>query len=149
MKKEQKEQASKLKSERVYLDSNFFISAATDLAEEGEKARAVLKKITEGTYKPSTAALTIDEVLWIIQKEKDKTFAYESAQAILSIASLEIIAVDREIIRKSLEIYKNEGLRPRDAIHLAAMRTQKIAILMSMDTDFEKITDIQRRDFTK
>ncbi len=149
MKKKQREQALKSQPKNAYLDASFCISAASDIDKHGEKARAVLEKIKNKEYTPHTASLTIDEVLWVIQREKGKEFALETANTILSISSLRIISVDREIIKKSLEIYTKEKLNPRDAIHVAAMKSESINIIISSDTNFDNIEGIQRVDFTK
>ena len=149
MKKKQKESESKYPAEKVYIDASLLISAASDIDEHGEKAIKILEKIKDEFYKPYTAALTIDEVMWIVQKERGRELALETANATLSIPSLEIVAVDRNIMKNTLIAYKEEKLNPRDAIHLATMRSKKISIIISSDSDFDNINDIKRIDFTK
>ncbi len=149
MKKKQKESVSKYLAKRAYIDASLFISAASDIDEHGEKARAIIEKIKNGQCKPYTASLAIDEVMWVIQKERGRELALETANTILSIPSLELVAVDREMIKDALIAYKEEKLNPRDAIHLAAMRSKKIIKMISSDADFDNIKDIERIDFTK
>lgn len=149
MKKEQEEQELFLKNNEVYVDANFFIYASTDLEKEGENARKIIDLIKKQEISVFTATLTIDEVLWAIQRKKDKETAYQSAQLILEMPQLKFIPVDIEIIRSSINIYKKENLHPRDAIHLAAMQSKNIKVIISSDPDFDKIKDIKRIDFGK
>ena len=147
MKKEQEDQ--ELKSEAVYLDSNLFITAAISLDSNGEKARELIDKINNGLFKAYTSALTIDEVIWIVQKFKDRETAYETAKTIISTSKINFIPIDIEIVSASLELYKETNLKPRDSIHLATMKINGISTIVSQDSDFDKIKDIKRIDFSK
>ena len=60
-----------------------------------------------------------------------------------------ILDINYEILKKMLEVYKNEKLDPRDSIHLATMQINKINIIISQDSDFDKIKQIKRIDFSK
>lgn len=149
MKKEQEEQASKEKIEKAYIDSNTFIYAAIDNEKIGTKAKNILTKVKEGKYKAYTSTLTIDEFLWKVQKEVGRELASEAVNIFFTLSNLELINVDAKIASKAIEIYKTENLDPRDAIHLAAMKEKDISVIISSDSDFDKIKDIKRIDFTK
>ena len=147
MKKEQEDQ--ELKSEEVYLDSNLFIKSIISITAEGEKAREVISKIKNGEYNAHTSTLTLDEVMWVVQNFKDKETAYEAGKTLMRATNINFISVGIEIISKSLEIYKNTPLDPRDSIHLATMQSKGIKTIISQDSDFDKIKDIKRLDFSK
>ncbi len=148
MKKEQEEHISK-ENKEVYIDSNLFIFSIISIEKEGEKARAVIEKIKKGDYKAYTSILTIDEVLWIVQKEKDRETAYEGIKILIEIPNLNFLEVTGKIMREAIEIYKTEKLDPRDSIHLACMRDKNISSIISSDPDFDKIKDMKRIDFIK
>ncbi|MEK6909019.1 MAG: type II toxin-antitoxin system VapC family toxin [Nanoarchaeota archaeon] len=147
MKKEQEEQ--ELESKEVYLDSNLFITSVISTATDGEKARAIIKQIKEGEYEGYTSVLTLDEVIWIVQKFKDKETAYETGKTLIGIPNINFVPIGVELISKSLELYKNTLLDPRDAIHLATMQQKGIKTIISQDSDFDKIKNIKRIDFSK
>ena len=149
MKNEQEKQELNSNIKETYLDANLFISAATSEKEKGKQARTIIENIEKGNYKAFTATLTIDEVLWTIQKIKNKETAYNSAKLIIALPNLEFISIDQKIIVEALEIYKSHELRPRDSIHLAAMKHKNIQIMISSDPDFDKIKDIKHIDFSK
>lgn len=150
MKREQEEQESLSKDKKeVYIDSNLFINAIINIEEKGNKARKVVEEIRKGEYKAYTSTLTLDEVMWIVQNEKDRETAYESVKIITEIPNLDFIPANIELIRKAIEIYKTEKLDPREAIHLASMKEKNISIMISSDSGFDKIKGIKRIDFTK
>ena len=148
MTNEQKEQDFKLDSE-FYLDSNLFIYSAIDRGFIGGQCKKILKLISEGKFKAYTSTLTIDEILWRVQKETDRNLAGETAKKLLAMQNLEFINIDMGIIFQAIDYYTNDKLDPRDSIHLAAMRSRKINTILSSDPDFDKIKGIKRIDFTK
>lgn len=133
------------KFEEVYLDANIFVYSISDDGYLGEKARKIIEKVKNGEYRAFTATLTVDEFLWAVKKELDKERASKTAEDFLSMQNLEFINVDLDIIKASIENYKN-GLDPRDAIHLAALRSKKIKIIISTDSDFDNIKGLKRID---
>jgi len=147
MKNEQKEQ--ELKFKEVYLDANLFVYAAISTEQQGESARKMLEEIERGNYEAYTAALTFDEILWAITKHNDKETAYKAAERFLSLPHLTLIEINTSLVQSFIEIYKNEKLKPRDALHLAAMQSQNIKTMISSDADFDIIKGIKRMDFTK
>ena len=149
MKKEQEEQELILEGDEVYIDSNFFITSVIDLGEEGENARKIIEDIKNGIFSAYTSTLTMDEVLWIIQKEKDRDTAYETAYIMVKMPNLSFISVDEGIMREAIEIYKKDKLNPRDSIHFSCMKKRKLNLIISSDSDFDKVKEIKRFDFTK
>jgi len=144
--KEQKEQGFK---EEVYIDANCFIYASST-EEENIKAKKVLEKIKAGNYKKAyTSVLTVDEFLWRAQKEVGRELAAKGTSIFFSLENLELIDANSEIISQAIELYKNEKLDPRDAIHLASMVSKGIKTIISSDSDFDKLRGIKRIDFTK
>jgi len=148
MTKEQKEQD--YKKEAIYLDANCFIYAAINSELAGQKAKEILENIKKGLYeKAYSSTLTVDEFLWRVQKEAGRDLSAEGSDIFFSLANFELINIDKQIISKAVELYKDERLDPRDAIHLAAMQSKGVKTIISSDPDFDKIKDIKRIDFTK
>ncbi|MBS3076878.1 type II toxin-antitoxin system VapC family toxin [Candidatus Pacearchaeota archaeon] len=147
MKREKKEQDSEL--EDLYLDANVFIYSILDDSFVGNNARRILEKIENGVYQGFTSVLTVDEVLWKIQKVVGKEKAAGIARDFLGLANLEFVPADNSVITKALEIYMSEKLDPRDSIHLACMQIKKLKVIASSDIDFDRVKWIRRIDFSK
>lgn len=75
------------------------------------------------------------------QKEKDLFPKLSLAlKSILDLPRLKIVnpAVSKKNQLKVVKYMENYGLRPRDAYHLLAMKSNKIAFLATFDRDFKK-----------
>ena len=140
----QKEQGFFPKGTKLYLDASFLIEAITSLEEKGDKARSLLEQIKSGLYEAYTSTLSLDEVAWVVQRKKDRNVAAESWESLFGIPHLEFIAVDTLLMQQSLEIYKKWNFKPRDAIHMAAMKSKVINLMLSEDTDFDDRDGITR-----
>ena len=147
MMKEQEKQESK--SEEVYVDSNLFIYASSEEGIISKNAYEIIKRINDGNLIAYTSTLTMDEVLYIIQKKVGREIAAKIVENYIKLNNLNIISVDLEILNKSIEIYRQTNLKPRDSIHLAVMKINKISTMITSDSDFDKIKDIKRIDFSK
>ncbi len=131
---------------KIYLDANVFYFSLYPDDDRCIEARNILRRIAKGGFKAYTCALAIDEFVWSVwKKSKDKQIATNEGLKILSLSNLELISVDKEIIFNSLKIMGLYSLKPRDAIHLAAMLSKNIKVIVSDDRDFDKIKEIKRK----
>lgn len=135
--------------EEVYIDANVLIYASLDEGKTGDNARDIIELIRKGKYKAFTISLTIDELLWKVQKALGREKAAEVAKHYLYLVNLEIVGVDQILVANSLQYYVNEKLDPKDAFHFAFMRSKGIKTIISSDSDFDKIKEIKRIDFSK
>ncbi len=127
----------------IYLDANIFVFAFLESGNYGQSFRKILGMVEEQKIFASTSALTIDEVLWVLSKEIPKNEAISACKSILNIKGLKILVVDKNTISESLNIVENYNLKPRDAIHIAVMKINKIKEILSEDSDFDKIKEIK------
>ena len=127
----------------MYLDANFFILLNFDYKDKGEKARQILDQIVKGKS-AVTSVLTLDEVMWVIVKNKQEKELRNIIEEIYSIKNLVIKDVSNSIPLIALDIMERNKLRPRDAFHLAVMKVLGINTLVSDDKDFDKIQGIKR-----
>lgn len=127
----------------LYLDANVFIYSTINTEELGEKSRALLQKIQTGEETAETSALTFDKVFWAIKKYNLK-LAFEACEALLNFPNLEIISADREVVSSALQIIREYGLAPRDAIHAATAMAEKADAIVSTDSHFDRIKGLKR-----
>jgi predicted nucleic acid-binding protein len=62
---------------------------------------------------------------------------------------LDILPVDKAEVEKMIELaakYENEHITPRDIVHAAVMLTNDIKNIISVDRDFDRISEIKRID---
>ena len=129
----------------LYLDANIFIFAAMNTEELGEKARALLKRIQLGEEKAETSALTFDEVFWVVRKH-NLELAFETCEALLNFPNIEIVPANRELAASAVQIMRECGLRPRDALHAATAITEKADCIVSTDPHFDRVRGLKRKN---
>ena len=131
----------------LYIDSNIFVYAHIDAGELGERARKKLRDARDGPG-VCTSALTLDEVMWSVQKTKGRTRkdVEEVARKFLRLDRLKILPVEQRDLSNVVEHYKN-GLDPRDAIHVAVALRHNCEAILSSDPDIAKAKGIAHHAF--
>lgn len=132
----------------MYIDSNIFIFAATDEGELGENCRGIIELINEHRITCAASYLVVDEVIWVLKKLVGKDDAIKITKAMLSMP-IKWIDIDRSVIIKMMDIYKNTKLDPRDTIHVSSMKEAGLSIIVSEDRDFDNMGGVERIDAAK
>ena len=92
--------------------------------------------------------LVIDEVIWVLRKHVGKKDSIKIVKTLLSLP-IKWIEFDKSITLSMIEILEKTKLDPRDAIHLASMKKLGLSSIISEDSDFDKIKEIQRISASK
>jgi len=129
---------------KFYLDSNVFIYAILDRGEKGEAAGKILDAMENEKFSGATSQITFEEIVFVVWKEKGKDNAIEAGKSFLELNNLEIISVERRTDFLGLEVMKETGLKPRDALHLASMELADLTEMVTEDSDFQKIGEIKK-----
>ena len=127
----------------IYLDANFFLFSNFDETSRGENARRLQEKIASG-QKATTCALTLDEVMWVIIKNKKKEALRETVEDIYALPNLTIKEVSASTPLDALALMEQFDLKPRDAFHAAVMKSSGIIEIASDDPDFDRVKGIKR-----
>ncbi len=128
----------------AYLDSNVFIYAALDAGERGNHAGYILNGVQDSKITAVTSALTFDEVVFAVQKHKGADAALKAGEAFLHMGNLIILDVSRYTLSEAFGAMKEFSLAPRDAIHYATMKINKIHELVSEDSHFDRVRPLRR-----
>ncbi len=127
----------------LYLDANFFIFCNFDQTEKGENARKIMQKIIDGKA-AATSTLALDEVMWVILKNKRVSEMRGVIESIYAIQNLEVEEVGPQIPLIALDFIETEKLKPRDAFHAAVMKVIGAGEIVSDDPDFDRVKWIKR-----
>lgn len=128
----------------IYLDANFFLFAILDVTHKGDNARKIQESILKGKQFAETSALTLDEIMWVLIKNKKSHMLRTVVEGIYSMPNLEITAVSSTVPMVALELIEKNDLSPRDAFHIAIMKEAKITSIVSDDEDFDDLEGIKR-----
>lgn len=132
----------------AYLDSNVFVYAALDSGKKGLAAEHILKAVQDGRLDAITSALTFDEVAFIVGKHRGQPASIAAGEALLSLENLVVAEVTRHTISEACTAMREFELMPRDAIHYATMKINRIEHIISEDRDFDCIKTIKRHAIT-
>lgn len=129
----------------IYIDANVFVLANFEETGKGQTARKIIEEIGEGKRQAAiTSALTMDEVMWAMIKNKKTTELRAAIEDVYTMPNLAIKEVNANIPLVALGIMEEHGLKPRDAFHAAIMTSFGINEIVSDDSDFDKISWIKR-----
>lgn len=129
----------------LYLDSGVFIYAALSREAIGNRARQLLRKVSDGQEEAGSCALTFDEVTWVVQKYRSREDALAAGQSFLALPNLTILSVGQDSLFASLSLMQRYALDPRDAIHAASAILNRCSFMVSDDTHFERLREITRK----
>ncbi len=127
----------------IYLDSNFFLFCFFDQSSRGENARKLAEKIITG-QKAATCALTLDEVMWIVIKNRRREALRQTIESIYAMQNLSIRDVPGSIPLEALALTEQFNLKPRDAFHAAIMNSIGATEIASDDPDFDRVKGLKR-----
>lgn len=127
----------------MYLDANFFIFANFAADKKGQKARTIVKSIVNGKA-AITSSLALDEVMWVLIKNKQEDELRAIIEEIYTIKNLKVTEVPALIPLRALGFMERYKLKPRDAFHVAIMEHFGVEHIVSDDTDFDRVKEIKR-----
>ena len=127
----------------MYIDSNIFVYAATDVGRLSEECKRIIHHINTGPLTFIASFLVLDEVIWTLKKKIGKEDAIIISKTILSLP-IRWITVHRSIMMNMIEIHERSGLDPRDALHVSSMKEFGVSTIISEDSDFDRVDGIER-----
>jgi predicted nucleic acid-binding protein len=131
----------------LYLDANFFIFALLDRTDKGIEARRLQQMIVEGKDKAITSSLALDEVMWVLTRGGKQHLLRTAIDGIYSMPNLDVVEVSSTAPLLALDFIEGYGLKPRDALHLAVMRENRVEKILSDDEDFDRVEWVERIKF--
>ena len=129
----------------MFIDANIFIMAMIGKDRTSEKCRDYMHKIENGEQQATTSVLVLDEVLHNISEYRGTEIAIKFLKKISVFPNLEICEITLSEFNDSLK-FVNDGLRPRDALHVAVMRANGVSTILSFDKDFDGVKEIERKE---
>lgn len=127
----------------IYLDANFFIFCHFDSTVNGDNARKMLQKIIDGKS-AVTSTLALDEVMWVIVKNRKESELRQVIESVYSTTNLEVKEIGYQIPLLALDFIEVNTLKPRDAFHAAVMKSLGISEIVTDDADFDRLKGVKR-----
>ena len=128
----------------IYLDASVFIFPVLFSGKKALVAKGILSKIEEGKVSAATSALTLDEVIWAIWRERGRKIGVAAGRELLKLRGLKLVPPTREILVTALRLIDENELKPRDATHAATMDAIGLNKILSEDGHFDRVRWIKR-----
>jgi hypothetical protein len=128
---------------KIFLDANYLIYLKYSESDEiFDYCVNLLRKIEK--YDLVTNMLAIDEVIWILNRkyiiELDEVFEY--LDRLLSF--LRVVPIEAEDYDLMKEFMLGYNLKPSDSLHLSSMRRHGVSVIVSEDSDFDRVDWVKR-----
>jgi predicted nucleic acid-binding protein len=119
--------------ERIYWDSDAFLGWLQAESGKAELCAGTLKRADEGEVVIFTSALTIAEVLWMRGAPMIPQDKAEIVRKFFRRSYLRVRNVTRSISESAQDLVWTQGIRPKDAIHVATALDADVAALETFD----------------
>jgi len=118
-----------------YLDTNIFVYAAAQTI-YSEACQKVLDLIANNKINGATSLETIQEVVFLGQKQKNIDSFIAVAQGIMEL--VELFSVEELVINEYLKLSKQyPNIISRDLLHVATCKIHSINTIISLDKDLD------------
>ena len=132
----------------VFLDSNIFMYAAGKPHRYKNPCLHILKDVET---KVLSAIINTEVLQELLYRYAHIGIPEKGLQLCLDVLKypVRILPVAEEDMRKAIELfgqYRSKGLKPRDIVHAATMKTSNITKIMSADKNFDVFDSLTRID---
>jgi len=150
----------------VFIDANVFHFYLRGPEEAKGICSFMLERVEKREITGFTSSLVLDEVMYkmllksievkfrknpleVIQRTSEEIGSQakqvrKAVDILLGIQNLEVLSVERHHVESSIDYMEKYSMLPRDAIHLAVMKTAECSDVASADSDFDKIPIVKR-----
>jgi len=124
-------------------DSSYYIAHLFASDENYDRAGELVKEIENETILLTDHVL--DEILTFVIKHKGNEAGFEVGKRLLNSENIELITSSEDDIKSTLELLKGfKGLSFTDTLSVYVMKKERIKRILSFDSDFDKIKEIER-----
>ncbi len=129
---------------RIFLDASVFLYALGAESPHRSSCRAVLQAVGQGKLDGVTSSEVLQEILHVRARRVNVADAASAVRAAAELVS-DVLPVTRADVLEACDLLEtHSSLGARDAIHAAVMKNSQILLLVSIDRDFDVMTDLKR-----
>lgn len=121
---------------KIYWDSNAFLALLQNESGRVDACRDTLEAAQTGDFLIVTSALTLAEVLWLKGGPRLPEEKADLLNRFFRRSSLRVVNLDRRIAQVAQRLVWENGIKPKDSIHLASALHFECSILETFDRPF-------------
>lgn len=119
--------------EKIYWDSDCFLGYFQEEPDKAEKCDGVIQRAERGDVLIVTSALTLAEVLWMRRAPRLTREKAKIVQKFFRRSYIRVYNVSRKIAEAAQIHVWDDGIKPKDAIHVATAVHLKVDALETFD----------------
>jgi predicted nucleic acid-binding protein len=129
---------------QVFLDTNIFLYAAGAPHPLREACVKVLRHVADGSLDATINSEVIQEILYVLTRRGRRGDALKLAGHLTALFP-DLFAVTRDDVVGACELLRQyPRLSVRDAVHVGTMLRNGLQTLVSVDSDFDQVSEIRR-----
>lgn len=132
-------------SPAVYLDSNVVFYATSADRVFGTPCSRILEEIQSGRLRAIASALIVAEVANTMRRA-GKVKGMERVAAALTSLPIRFYDVTDSLVLDGIRVAREYDVSPYDGVHAATMLAAGVQIIVSTDTDFDRVESVRRLD---
>lgn len=129
---------------QVFLDTNVFLYAAGGSHLEREACTRILQRVADGSLDATVNTEVVQEILFVLTRRGRRHEALALARDV-TLLFPDLLPVTRDDILSACNLLQQYSrLSVRDAVHAATMLRNGLRTVISVDSHFDLIPEIQR-----
>jgi predicted nucleic acid-binding protein len=128
----------------VFLDTNVFLYAAGAAHLQHEACSNVLRRVADGRLEATVNTEVLQEILYVLTRRGRREAGVMLAQHVATLFP-DLLDVTRADMLSACDLLRQYPRIPvRDAVHAATMLRNGLETIISVDADFDQISEIHR-----
>ena len=129
---------------QVFLDTNVFLYAAGRAHAERNACANVLRRVADGSLDATINTEVLQEIFYVLARRGRREDALTLAGNAAALFP-DMLPVTRDDMLSAVDLLRQyPKLSVRDAVHAASMLRNGLRTVVSVDTDFDQISEIRR-----
>jgi hypothetical protein len=129
---------------RAFLDTNVFLYAAGGPHPLRDPCARVLRRVADGTLEATVNSEVVQEILYVLTRRGRREEAIALARHLVSLFP-DLLPVTRDDVLVACDLLRQyPHFSVRDALHTATMVRNGLETIVSVDADFDQVSQIRR-----
>jgi uncharacterized protein len=129
---------------KVFLDANVFLYALGADSPHRAPCRDVLQAVGQGKLDGITSSEVLQEILHVRSRRVNAADAASAVRAAAELVAEVLPVTSHDVLDACTLLEVHASLGARDALHAAVMMNSQLHVLVSVDRDFDVISDLKR-----
>lgn len=128
----------------VFLDTNVFLYAAGRSHRERDACARILRRVADGSLEATVNTEIVQELLYVLTRRGLREQALALARSVTALFP-DLLPVTRDDMAAACDLLQSHPrLSVRDAVHAATMLRNGMRTVVSLDADFDELSEIRR-----